>query len=1279
MITPSGNVEPYAGGGQAFLREASAVGDIRNIRFGGVPTLAMSPRGELYMRDAGYITRVDGSAYRKVSGDIQQLWADVDFTVDSNGDIYFSKYPCLCKISAGGEVTNVSPIVNQAPPCGFADSYRYPIYQYRFQSDSLTIGKGDNLLATQRDGFYRGLWRLDPEGYINSVLFCGREHGYSPDLIDVPVKSVFQAPFGRITETYSGDIYSTLESGFCKTTGCGIIKIDARGMLRTLMYDDLGSPMDICAAPDGDVFYTDNAKNRIMRIRNGASSNEVHDTNGQTYVFDETGKHLRTYETETGVTLFTFQYDDKGNLISQTDRFGDTITIERSGDTITAIVAPDGQRTTLTVSDNRLGKLSYPDGSGLTFEYDSNGLMTRKTDPKNNLYTVDYDDNGRVTEAHDPAGGHWSFNATNEGLSQKYTVTTAEGIVTSYLDTYLSNNYTSVITDAFGGVTNYKRSASELHVEVDDSCGFKAAYDLSLDPLYDTKYLVKSVTQTPSGLKATTTFAREYVDADKNKLPEMATRRATRNGKTATVIDDIAAGKITYTSPAGRTSTTIYNVVNLLTQSSSAPGLATTNYTYDDSGRATKIQTGERYVEYTYAGNGNVQSVTDALQRTTSYDYDAMDRTTAIHRPDGKTIRFEYDPNGNMKVLDTPSQVHHDFDYTSVNQVSQYKTPLSGSYEYQYDLDKRLRKIVFPSNRTIENLFDGAKLTTVRTPEGDINYSYDPCGARINSVSMGGEAMSYAYDGVLLTSQRSQGIVNQTLGYAYDNDFALKTFSYAGTNVDYGYDLDGLLTKVGRYTIDRNAQNGLAEAMRDGVYAQTMAHNQYGETSQWSTTIGGAQVATYTLSRNLAGHIIGRNETVAGVIHEYAYSYDALGRLRNVWCDGAIVEQYEYDGPHNARSSETNALRNITNRAYAYDAEDKLLSAGDASFDYDADGFLTRKLVAGQETRYTYSSRGELLRVDLPDGRVIEYLHDALGRRAAKKVNGQLLEKYLWEGRTTLLAVYDANDNLKQRFEYAGGRLPVSMVAGGQTYYFSYDQVGTMRAVFNAAGQAVKAVDYDSFGNAISDSNAGFAVPFGFAGGLYDADTKLTRFGFRDYDSDVGRWTAKDPIGFAGGDTDLMGYCFSNPTNAYDVLGLTDAPTTTPTVPTAPGPTTAPPAGPTNSTDEKTPSNEPFEGFYPALYDMAKTYIEMRIANTKCSDKYFHCMANCRASQRGPAGVTASKMVSNAREYYGVHLNGDDPADSAEDQTANAYGRCPGVDCKSRCAKYRPKALSYEY
>jgi len=70
-------------------------------------------------------------------------------------------------------------------------------------------------------------------------------------------------------------------------------------------------------------------------------------------------------------------------------------------------------------------------------------------------------------------------------------------------------------------------------------------------------------------------------------------------------------------------------------------------------------------------------------------------------------------------------------------------------------------------------------------------------------------------------------------------------------------------------------------------------------------------------------------------------------------------------------------------------------------------------------------------------------------------------------------------------------------------------------------GHIIKEVIYDTFGTILSDSNKAFKVPFGFAGGLYDTDTKLTRFGYRDYDAQTGKWTAKDPIDFAGGDSNL--------------------------------------------------------------------------------------------------------------------------------------------------------------
>src|SRR5690606_30791259 len=71
----------------------------------------------------------------------------------------------------------------------------------------------------------------------------------------------------------------------------------------------------------------------------------------------------------------------------------------------------------------------------------------------------------------------------------------------------------------------------------------------------------------------------------------------------------------------------------------------------------------------------------------------------------------------------------------------------------------------------------------------------------------------------------------------------------------------------------------------------------------------------------------------------------------------------------------------------------------------------------------------------------------------------------------------------------------------------------------------------------LRDTSPGWQ-PFGYAGGLYDAATGLVRFGARDYDAVTGRWTAKDPIGFGGGDTSLYRYAAGDPIGLIDPNGM---------------------------------------------------------------------------------------------------------------------------------------------
>ncbi len=259
-----------------------------------------------------------------------------------------------------------------------------------------------------------------------------------------------------------------------------------------------------------------------------------------------------------------------------------------------------------------------------------------------------------------------------------------------------------------------------------------------------------------------------------------------------------------------------------------------------------------------------------------------------------------------------------------------------------------------------------------------------------------------------------------------------------------------------------------------------------------------------------------------------------------VYKDSMLAEAYSYDDNGN-RLNENNVLRGVS-RSYTNSVEDHILTAGADSYVFDVDGFLTSRIIASGAnsgtTTFDYSSRGELLSVALPNSDVITYDHDPLGRKVAKRVNGTITEKYLWQDATTLLAVYDGSDILVQRFSYADGRMPVSMNYQAAVYYLTYDQVGSLRAVTDTTGAIIKRIDYDSFGNILTDSNPAFTVPFGFAGGLYDRDTGLVRFGARDYDPVIGKWTAKDPIDFGGGDLNIFEYVLGDPVNGVDPGGL---------------------------------------------------------------------------------------------------------------------------------------------
>jgi RHS repeat-associated protein len=280
--------------------------------------------------------------------------------------------------------------------------------------------------------------------------------------------------------------------------------------------------------------------------------------------------------------------------------------------------------------------------------------------------------------------------------------------------------------------------------------------------------------------------------------------------------------------------------------------------------------------------------------------------------------------------------------------------------------------------------------------------------------------------------------------------------------------------------------------------------------------------------------------------------YDPAGRLWRVKdATDTVLSEYLYDANGNRIAGSFTAHSGAVLDA-DYDDQDRLAGyettlGGAISFTYTANGELLSKTNTSTNTTtsYSYDALGNLHQVVLHEGepneQTIDYLIDGRNRRIGKKVGGNLTRQWLYDGQLKVVGELDSQGNILAQFVYASMHYaPDYMIKYGAdagTYRIVSDHLGSLRLVIDVAtGDVVQRMDYDEFGNVLNDTNPGFQ-PLGFAGGLYDRDTKLVRFGKRDYDAETGRWTAKDVSHFAGGSANLYAYGNNNPVNYIDPQG----------------------------------------------------------------------------------------------------------------------------------------------
>ncbi|MEJ2545758.1 MAG: hypothetical protein P8Y99_16975, partial [Calditrichaceae bacterium] len=504
----------------------TVAGNGYNNPFNYVNKVTVDDSGNIYVAagwwllgETVYKVAVDGNISAVVGGrpPIGALLVGISgLAVDNSGNLYIStvgdvNYPNehrILKVDASGIVTTVA---GTGKP-GFSGDGGLAINAKLKYPRRIALDREGNIFFA--DSSNHRIRKVDNSGIITTVAGTG-ESGFSGDGGQA-VDAMLYYPTGVALDS-DGSIYISAEYDY------HIRKVDANGIITTVAgtgtagFSGDGGPA-ILAQLDGSKGIGLDALGNLNiafwgRVRMismakllvpNMSDNDLGfpEKIGKGHIMNASGLHKETVDLNTGVMLSGFGYDADNNLISITDQFGNQITIERDADGVpTAVISPEGIRTELTIDENnQLKRVTYADGGFYDFEYTSDGLMLKETQPAGNVFEHLFDDKGRLTDILDGEEGHWAYGRTVDASSETQTeVLSAEGNLTTFLDrTDSTGKYTSTITNPAGALTHFEQSSDGLTENHLLPCGTDLEYVYDLDSQYKYPYAKQMTESTPA-------------------------------------------------------------------------------------------------------------------------------------------------------------------------------------------------------------------------------------------------------------------------------------------------------------------------------------------------------------------------------------------------------------------------------------------------------------------------------------------------------------------------------------------------------------------------------------------------------------------------------------------------------------------------------------------------------------------------------------------------------------------------------------------------------------
>jgi RHS repeat-associated protein len=877
----------------------------------------------------------------------------------------------------------------------------------------------------QREVDYRGLG-LEIVRHFNSVL-PGEVEGIviaPPQSVDLGRGSRWRLGFDRALVMYSA------------TTGATalVARPDGRAFYFTLVGGVWQADGDVHdqleQTPTGWIYtLADGSKETY---ENYIDAKGLADIKGRIVTESDRNGHTTTYHYDTLGHLINIVgpfghavvlgYDDGGRLASLTAPTNETITYAYDDD----LVAPQGN----------LVRVNYPDGTATLYHYANSrfanqltGISHVGTSGETTVFaTFAYDTSGRAIST-EHAGGAERFTLQYDSPTQ---TTVRDAANTTEIMTFATTlGVKSLVSNVNQGDSKTLQQTfdaqNNLTCKKDpDGRVTRYGYNLTNQRTSMTEGLAGDCAN-PQTTAATRTTTYQYLSAILN-LPTLIESPSVSTGASKRTT-------ITYTG----------NLPATITQSGYTPmGAAVSRSVtlgYNSFGQVTSINgprtdvddvTALTYNECTSGGGcGQLRSLTNAAGHVTTFDsYDAAGRLLQMTDPNGLVTTYQYDPRGRVRFVNQGGRTT-EYRYNATGNVTFVSFPDGRALAYAYNAAQQLTRVTDNAGNRVDYAYD---TRGNRTAEN----TYDASGTLVRQIDMVFDARNH------LSNINAAGSLTQRIADALGNVLST-TDPKSNPPTQHQYDALSRLVQtvnalggVTGYDYDP-ADHATQVATPNGAVTQYV-YDDLGNLLEERSPDRGTTRYTHDAAGNVLTQTDARGTTAT-------YSFDALNRVTSIrysstTTGGAFREDvtYTYDAG-------TDCTAGIGRLCAVVDG------SGETRYGYDAFGNVLSKthieLSRTYVTAYTYDAADRVTSMTYPDGRLVTYGRDSLGRISAINSTLNGTAQNLVSGRTYrpdgLLLAQNFGNGLTEARQYdLQGRLTYQSLGTADTRIYAYDANGNL-------------------------------------------------------------------------------------------------------------------------------------------------------------------------------------------------------------------------------------------